>query len=1228
MKKLCCAICMLACALSLLSPALAGSNRPVRVGFFAFEGYHMTEEDGSRSGYGYDYLQYMARYTDWTYEYLGYAKSWSEALDMLRNGEIDLLTSARKTPEREAEFDFSAYPMGTSAAILTVRAGESKYLVGNYAGFDGIRVGLLKDNSRNESLAAFAGEKGFSYTPVYYESADELTAALQKGEEVDAIVTSNLRATKNEWIIARFDPSPFYVIVRKGSGELLQQADHAMEQLENDEPLLQTELFSKYYSADNGNDVPFTDSERQYINESIKENRVITALMIPAREPVSWFENGAARGIVADVAQRIGSLSGLNISIRETGSWEEYYSIISEGETDLVMDFSGGATLAEELGYKLTDSYLELPYVEMSLKGADLSRDDCIAGVYQISDITDRYVEQRYQPERIIYYTDSEKMLNDLKKGKIDVCYLSEYVAGRAAYEDIAGRMSAVRLYNGNSAHYAIAVNNKMDVRMVSILSKSINGLGENAVEDIAAKQTGYPSKPFSIVGYLYSRPIAAMALIAAVVIFLGVWLTLYLRRREKKRISELQEHYDRLDRAKEKRLSEIVMHEYDYATTINLNTMRYTNENLTGGAEVFPTAENGDYAAEFERFCRERSDPSDLGALLAYHSPEGLCAELGSPRREPPSVLYRIKDGNRVRWMRSAIYFAQADGEKYAYIFNKDVTREIAARRALWQAEREKEQQLADLQRMRDSLQDALSEARSASNAKGQFLSQISHEIRTPLNAIIGYMTIAESNPNDADKMWDCLQKSKAAAHHLLSIINDVLDMASIESGKTRIASESFDFKQLIGGIRDIFYAQAVKKGIKFEVWLQELTEESLIGDSLRVSQILQNLLSNAIKFTPEGGSVTLVVRQKTIQQGTVYLHFEVRDTGIGMDKAFMERLFQPFEQQSASTARQYGGTGLGLAITHNLVSMMNGSISAESEQGRGTTMCVDLPFGEDAEAERLSEEPYDFSQLHALIVNSEPSMVEYTSIVVSRCGVRNDAASSTNEALERIRLAKESGEPYNMYLIGWVMPNMDSAGLIRSIRAGDGESRLLVVVTAYDSMSIETSAKEAGADVVISEPIFQSNFFNLLVNTCGKRIPKLSGDKNRPDFTGRRLLLAEDNEMNMEIACELLRGAGFEVETAENGLKAMEMFEGSPRHWYDAVLMDVMMPVLNGYDATKRIRASEHPDAKSIPIIAMTANAFQEDVADALAAGMNDHIAKPIEIATLFKTLKNYLE
>lgn len=181
MKKLCCAICMLACALSLLSPALAGSNRPVRVGFFAFEGYHMTEEDGSRSGYGYDYLQYMARYTDWTYEYLGYDKSWSEALDMLRNGEIDLLTSARKTPEREAEFDFSAYPMGTSAAILTVRAGESKYLVGNYAGFDGIRVGLLKDNSRNESLAAFAGEKGFSYTPVYYESADELTAALQKG---------------------------------------------------------------------------------------------------------------------------------------------------------------------------------------------------------------------------------------------------------------------------------------------------------------------------------------------------------------------------------------------------------------------------------------------------------------------------------------------------------------------------------------------------------------------------------------------------------------------------------------------------------------------------------------------------------------------------------------------------------------------------------------------------------------------------------------------------------------------------------------------------------------------------------------------------------------------------------------------------------------------------------------------------------------------------------------
>ena len=1228
MKKLCCFICMLACVLSFSVPALAQGGSVVRVGFFAFDGYHIRDENGDRSGYGYDYLQHMAHYTDWVYEYVGYEKSWSEMLEMLRNGEIDLLTSAQKTPEREDEFVFSDSPIGTSSAILTVKAGNSKYLVDSYSTLSGIRVGLLRDNSRNVSFEEFAEEKGFSYIPVFFGSTEEMTDALQKGEIIDAIVSSNLRATKNEWIIARFDPSPFYAMVRKGNDKLLEQMNFAIEQLENDAPELQTELFSRYYSADAGNDIPFTDYERQYINQAKAENRVFTALMVPDRKPVSWFENGEAKGMVADVAEMICSLSGLNISIRETSSWEEYYDLLSSGETDLVLDFGGGANLAEELGYKLTAAYLELPYVEMSRKGAQLQNPNPIAGTYCISDVTDSYVETHYPEASIVYFTNNADMLKALEKGSIDICYISEYGASLAEYEDVTGRTVYSRLYNGHSAYYAVAVNNSQDWRLISIMDKTILGFGEDNVKDIVAKETSYPPQPVTLRGYLYQQPWSAISILAFITALLVLCLVLALRRHQSSRLAQLQEHYDKLSRVKEKRLSEIVMHEYDYATNINLDTMQFTNENLTGGVEIFPTADSGDYAAEFERFCREKADPSDLEALRAYHSPEGLRYESISNRKEPPSVLYRINEEGRTRWMRSSIYFVQADTEKYAYIFNKDVTREIDARRALWQAEKEKEQRLIDLQNLRDSLQDALAEAERASNAKGQFLSQISHEIRTPLNAIIGYMTIAEASPKDMDKMWDYLKKSKIAAHHLLSILNDVLDMASIESGKTRIASESFDFKQLISSVKDMYYSQAVKKGLKFDVLLQGLTEEWLVGDSLRVSQILQNLLSNAVKFTPEGGSVTLLVQQKTILQNTVYIHFEVRDTGIGMDKAFMEHLFQPFEQQSAGTAREYGGTGLGLAISRNLVSMMNGSITAQSEPGVGTTMLVDLPFGEDKQKAKCSDEPYDFSLIRALIVNSEPTTSEYTSIVVNRCGVKNDAVSDGAQALEKMRLAREKGEAYNMFLVGWHMAETDGAELVRSIRSHAGEEKSLIIVTAYDQSAIEAQAKAAGADSVISEPVFQSTFFNLLVNICGKRVSGRADKPPMPDFAGKRLLLAEDNEMNMEIACELLRGAGFEVETADNGQKAAEMFEASPPRWYDAILMDIMMPVLNGYEATRRIRASEHPDGGSVPIIAMTANAFREDVADALAAGMNDHIAKPIEIPTLFKTLKTYIK
>ena len=531
------------------------------------------------------------------------------------------------------------------------------------------------------------------------------------------------------------------------------------------------------------------------------------------------------------------------------------------------------------------------------------------------------------------------------------------------------------------------------------------------------------------------------------------------------------------------------------------------------------------------------------------------------------------------------------------------------------------------ELKRQQKILQDALLVAQKANDAKRDFLSRMSHEIRTPMNAIIGMSAVAFNYLDDKKRTADCLSKITFSSKHLLMLLNDVLDMSKIENGKLNIRQELFDLKNLVTSLADINYGLATAKGLAFEIVISGFKDELLLGDSMRVNQILLNLLSNAIKFTPKGGSVRLEIRMLRSASDKIWLRFIVKDSGVGMKKEFLEHLYEPFEQADNGIARKYGGTGLGMAITKNLVAIMDGTIEVESQEGAGTTFMVDLPFGVSKVDKKTAAE---MEEMRVLVVDDDNDTCEHAAVLLKGMGVNVDWALNGFEAIEKVRSAcEDDGRCYDVCFIDWCMPELDGIETARRMRRYVGPDVLIIIISAYDWSGIEEQAKAAGVNAFIAKPFFASNLYNTLLTVSRK--PELGfsavGNKETYDFGGKKVLLVEDNELNMEIASELLKFVNLQVEHAENGKVAVDIFRNSKEKEYALIFMDIQMPLMNGYDAARCIRSSEHPAAGTIPIIAMTANAFNDDVQAAFDAGMNGHLAKPIDVEVLYKTIARYI-
>ena len=918
-------------SLSASAAEAVSQHERVRVGFFAMDGYHMMDEDGNRSGYGYDFLRLMARYWDVDYEYVGYDKSWEEMQQMLIDGEIDMVTSARRTPEREELFDFSR-PIGTNNGILTVRSDNSTIVEGKYSTYDGMRVALLRGNSRNDEFAEFARTKGFTYKSVYFDSVEEIAEALQNGT-VDAIVTSSLRKMNNERILEKFGSSDFYVIVKKGNTELLNKINYAIDQMNAAEGSWKTTLYNKNYETTDTKNLEYTEEEKRIIAQYSKENP-LHVLCDPTRYPYSYTENGEVKGILPDYFRKIADYAGLSYEFLVPATRDEYIAYQSNKDA---VNISIDARLDTDNYAETKEWGLTAPYITMRM--ARVTRRDFdgkINVVTTVNQTASTSIEDVLAPgaEKLMCSTRQE-MMEAVRNGKADAAFVYYYMAQAFVNSDTTGTMTYTLLEQPTFS-YRMVVSSTENHALAGILTKAMYAMPDNLVEDLATQYTTYKATNLTLADMIRLHPVTAVAII------------------------------------------------------------------------VF------------------------------------------------------------ISWMAVTLIV----------ILNR-----LQTRRKLQLAAQQKAKEMTVL----------AEQAQAASKAKSTFLSNMSHDIRTPMNAIIGFTNIA-LHQDSVPEMHNCLKKIEESSDHLLSLLNDVLDISRIESGKVEFSPVPANITAVTDSVIEIVKGMLLNRELNFEVHREPLQNPYVMTEPVRIREILVNILNNAVKFTKDGGTIRFDAGSRPGADAQhIVICYRIKDTGIGMSEEFQKKLFDEFAQEENGVRTQYKGTGLGMPISKKYVELMGGTITVDSRKGVGTTFTVEIPME---------------------LTNAEK--VEKT------------------------------------------------------------------------------------------KPFVQHN-----------------------DLKGIKVLLAEDNDLNAELATILLEDLGMTVTRAADGQEVVDLFAEHPAGTYDIILMDIMMPKMDGHQAAKAIRAmyADRPDAEEIPIIALSANAFSEDVQASLDAGMNGHVSKPLNMEEVTKVIERNL-
>ena len=934
--------CTLFILLTTIAPA-AGEptheRRTVRVGVLAQDGLCQKDANGRLSGYTIDLWHMANRYMDVKVEYVGYGKNWNELLQMLEHGELDILTNAQKSPEREQIFAFTK-PTGVTSGLLNVRADNTKFIAGDYATYNGMRIGTFRNDRSYELFQKWAQEKGFTYQTIFYDTSSELYAALHKGE-VEAIIANSFRKPDGERTLNMFYTNNIYGIVRKDDTQLLNDFNYAINQMNANEGDWVHRLIYKYVNQARVVQTTFSQREQELIRQYQSGEKKLVVGVWTDRAPLSYVEDGKLKGILPDLFAKIMQKADIPYTIKLPKDKADYEKMCLDGSVDVIMDWRhDNIPLAEERDYALSKKYLDTRIVLLkrnTLKGQPHTF--AVENTTRLSNVEDKLVDDA----NVFLTNNVDESIRAVAYGKADATYLYYYMAlyylNQGSYKNLV-----YEILDNPGPDVHIAFTTGVNHELSGIISKCISQISNEERTQIINKYTTFQPQNMDFVTYIaYNPQMTLLFFVFILAISLG-FLLMYMRLHEKKR-------------------------------------------------------------------------------LLAQEQ------------------AYAVK-----------------------------------------------QEQLAEA-------------AQAANKSKTSFLFNMSHDIRTPMNAIIGFANLAQNAKCSTEQMHSYLSKILVASQHLLSLINDILEMSRIESGKITLEPAPTSWSEMLQELQTIMQEQIESKKQSFTISIAPLTHDYVMIDKLRMEQVLVNLVSNASKYTPERGSIRVELAQYPAAKPNQALYkISVIDNGMGMSEDFVKKIFSPFERANNSTVSKIQGTGLGMSITKSIVDLANGTIDVKSKLGEGT--------------------------------------------------------------------------------------------------------EIIVAITLCLCTDAETAARNA------------------------KQLDMQQAQAEQPDFKGKRLLVVEDNKLNREITVTILEQTGILTEQAEDGSVAVKMVQEAAPGYYDLILMDIQMPIMDGYEATKQIRALPDKRLAQLPIIAVSANAFEEDKKASLAAGMDGHIAKPINVPDLFALMQKLIK
>ena len=1184
------------------------NNRTVKAGVFFFDGYHMQDDDGNYTGYGIELLNLISQYSHLNFEFVGYDNTWEEMQSMLLSGEIDVVTSARKTRARTEIFGFSD-PIERNSTVLSVLEGNTSIVSGDYNTYDGMTVGLLTGSSQNRTLPLFAEENGFTYQTQEYEDTNQLEAALQNGE-IDAILTSNLRRTEGERVLDTTNIDYFYAITRKDDQELLDEINYAISQMNLHEgDYWANNLYNKYYGSGESVDasnVDFTRRELDYIEAVTSGEKRITVTAMPDRKPYSYVEDGELKGIQPRFFDRLMQIAGLPYEMIVPKDNAEYEQLKESGGVDVILDWQQSATTEKEYisGGFLTNTYMNTGTALVTRKDFDGE----VSSLAVLDGMVGLPLEyEQFQNALIQPCSSQEDLLEAVLEGKVDAAFMRTHAAQFFINNDRTNSLQ-LSIIDSDQIMFNMYIPGDSDHELVTILNKCIRRVPDDVLTRLITEYTAGTPENVTFTQYMAAHPGMILLLFALVVLGVGVSSFSYQRSRWKNKLLLATEE---AKQELEEQLAIVNALSRDYLNvyTLNMETAAIRVVKLEGYQPPGLDQKDRDefpYAEILRQYIETRVMDEDKDYLMEALS------------------LDRVKEALSVSPEYTGTYRVRVGEEIHDYQFNyvahhaEDQTNSLvlAGFRNIDEiVRREQEQKVI--------LEDALRMAQAASEAKTAFLSSVSHDIRTPMNAIIGFLTLMRNEVDHPEAVREYIERIDAASQHLLSLINDVLDMNKIESGSTTLSLAEMDLAEVIAEINTIILPQTKAKNQTFDIFVSHLTFEHLMGDKMRINQILINLLSNSVKYTPENGMIQMRVEElPQVMDNYSRIRFTVSDNGLGMSEDYLKVIFDPFTRENTKAAQEIQGTGLGMSITKNLVDLMGGSIKVDSKLGEGSTFIVELEL-------RIREQEDDprFWADHRLarmiVVDDDEEICRNVVKTMTGVGVSVDYATEGERAMQIVHAAQEEGKPYDLILLDWKMPGQDGLETARLIRK---DSKVpIMLLTSYDWREIEKDALKIGVNYFMPKPFFMSTFKEA-VRLMMDRVKEVRHQKSDV-INGMHVLVVDDIKVNQIILVKILNTLGAECDTASNGKEAVEKFVDAPSE-YDLILMDVQMPEMNGYEATRAIRASGNPFAKAVPIIAMTANAFVDDVRDAIESGMDAHIAKPVQVDKLKATVQQVLD